>query len=157
MTPDEIGRNIAMAVESVAKGSVTLRRTEVDDGQDYHIAGERYRLWVRVQPKRALILELTVLRDGVPILAYSVDTDLYDISREKYKPFARDVEQEIVNLITALADGRIMVGVLKGKCALVVPSGSGVLLATRGRFSTTFRSRQSLGDAVKGGQFEPLV
>jgi hypothetical protein len=108
------------------------------DAVDYRLTGAGYRVSVFIDPTRFISLDFDLLRhDGSLALNYSIDTDMYDITRPKFAAFALDTETDIVLFLDALGDGRLLAEVRKDWAALVVPTTGGPQLVTRRRLWTT--------------------
>lgn len=104
----------------------------------YHVEGPIYRAKIVVDPARWLGVEFVLLgEDRVVDLGYWVDTDLYNISLDKYRWFAVEVETDIVLLLDGLVRGKVFVDRTSSRPSMIVPSSDGPLLIRRRRFGGT--------------------
>ncbi len=102
-----------------------------------------------------LEFEVTHDPDGKPI-TYSIDTDLYPIARPEYAEFAVGIEDDIVAFVESLAGGRIKLGTIRGRTALIVPTDTGCALVVRRRLVTIRTSYRDIRKAEARGTFVVL-
>ncbi|HEX5596035.1 MAG TPA: hypothetical protein VFX61_08480 [Micromonosporaceae bacterium] len=139
-------------------GFIADCEAEIDGGGVYEIIGSRCRAKVIVDPSRWFGLEFVLLdAAGRLCLAYYIDTDLYDISKAQNQEFAADIEEEIAEFLEALAAERICIGKVRGKLAMIVPSGGEFLRVERGPVFSSVKHYSHLSAAQSGGKFEPLT
>lgn len=113
----------------------------------YALNGKNYRVKVNVDPKKWLGLEFYLLdKNGKTLLTYDIDTDLYDISLPKYHSFADKIELDIVEFLNSLSQGKIKIGKIKGKPAMIMPMGNRFLLVKKGWFFTSGKYYNDVND-----------
>lgn len=152
-----IGEQIINTIESIKDSNVSIEKQQSEDGVTYILSSNRYRAEIIVNPKKWLGFKLNVQDQNKNlILTYDLDTDLYDISNPKYEELAKGIEKQISEILTFLVTGRIKVGEIEGRPAMIIPNNQGGLLIKKGRF---FLSSEQLNDIrdieIKGG-FEKI-
>jgi hypothetical protein len=103
----------------------------------YLVDRPTYRAKIVLNPARWLGVEFVLLsHDRCADLRHWVDTDLYNISLEKYRWYAVEIETDIVLLLHGLAKGEVFAGRTSPRPSMIVPSSDGPLLIRR-RFGAT--------------------
>ncbi|WP_331218051.1 hypothetical protein [Plantactinospora sonchi] len=152
-----VGARIADAVDLLRGSGVTVETSAQAAATIYTVKRPAYHLEIVVDSVRFLGLSFDLLGcDGSVIVGYEVDTDLYRISLPRHRWFATEVETDIVALVEALIQGKVLVDTGPPRASMVVPTGDGLMLVQRRRFLTT--SNPYGGDACSAlaAGFRPL-
>lgn len=90
---------------------------------------------VAIDPNRWIGIEFVFSgpQDGATI-NYCIDTDLYDLSHAANRQFAADVEDEILELIAALRDSRVLHGYRNGRYTIAIPRSDSITIIARNAF-----------------------
>ena len=91
--------------------------------------------------------------DHGPALTYDIDTHLYDLAHPRFEALSRTVEENIVAFLDALLAGRVRVGTVGRKAALLVPVGTRLHVVTRGRFVRSIQVRRATPSVEAKGSF----
>ncbi|MBM0278074.1 hypothetical protein [Micromonospora tarensis] len=140
MTEDSrpVGARIADAVDVLRGSGVTVETSTQAGATIYAVKRPAYQVEIVVDSARFLGLSFHLLGcDGSIVVGYGVDTDLYNISLPQHRWFATDVETDIVLLLEALMQGKVLVDTGSPRASMVVPTGDGLMLVQRRRFLTT--------------------
>lgn len=139
--------------ERRSSASWTVRTVdEVDTGSVWRLGGSTWRAEVVVRPPRWLGLTFEMV-DPVTDrrIAYEIDTDLYDISREGQHGFAEEVESDIIEFLDNLDKGHVLRGLDGANAVLVFPLGGSFVRVVRGRFLTRSSVHADRSAAQAGG------
>jgi hypothetical protein len=154
---EAMGDRIVAAIDRLRTLGATVQSREEKGAAVYELTGDGYHVKVVIDAGSGLALEFTVDRaEASPELTYSIDTDLYDVTDPDQQWFVTEIEDDIVALLAALADGRIKVERKKGRTVAVLPSSSEYVRVERGRLLTSQRRYEHEQDAEAGGTFRPL-
>lgn len=116
----------------------------------------RYRMHVLVDPVAWLGIEFELLAEaGRSLLSFRHDTDGYDIGLEKWRWFAAEIEDEIVEFLESLLSGGVHVGEVKGRPAMLVPMSGGFRRVTGGPRTMTGKDFSDLASATAEGDWRP--
>ncbi|WP_406636573.1 hypothetical protein [Amycolatopsis sp. WGS_07] len=120
----------------------------------WELAGQTWQATVTVDPRRWLGLEFAA-RDPVTgkRATYAIDTDLYDLSQEKYREFATEIERDIIEFLGNLRTGAMVRGNDGAKFVLVFPLDGSWVRVVQGRFMT---SASTHSDRPAGGDWVPV-
>ena len=152
-----LGNKIINNINALKKLGVIVKEAIKGEDQIYLLNGRGYRAELKINPKSWLGIEFhTVDIKGKDVLIHEIDTDLYPISRPKYYEFAEDIENEIVEFLTAIREGKILIGEKKGRKAMIIPKGNKFLLTIKGRFFISSRYYDDLEKLKLEGNFESL-
>ncbi len=124
----------------------------------WQLDGSTWRATVTVTPGRWLGLEFAA-HDPVTgrRATYDIDTDLYDISQEKHRWFAEEIERDIVEFLGNLRSGVVLRGNDGPKFVLVFPSEGGWVRVVQGRFLTKASTHADVESARLGdGPYVPI-
>jgi len=142
-------------IEQAGRPDVS-KHTVVDDIV-YELKGSRCHIEIVVNQKRWLGMKFVLLdENGRPSLSYDIDTDLYDLKQPGNRDFALDIEDEIVEFLQTLRAGKIRVGELDGRPAMIVPKGTEFCLIKKGRVLTGTSFHKDVGSLVSKGRFDSL-
>ncbi|MFD2470035.1 hypothetical protein [Amycolatopsis silviterrae] len=117
----------------------------------WELAGQTWQATVTVDPRRWLGLEFAAWDPVTGKRAtYAIDTDLYDLSQDKYREFAAEIERDITEFLDNLRKGAMLRGNDGAKFVLVFPLGGAWVRVVQGRFLTSASTRAALpaGDYV---------
>ncbi|MGX7826361.1 hypothetical protein ACTG9Q_14830 [Actinokineospora sp. 24-640] len=127
-------------------------------GSLWRLVGSTWRAEVSVRPPRWLGL---TFETADPVtdrrIAYEIDTDLYDISREGQRGFAEEVESDIIEFLDNLVKGHALRGQDGANTVLVFPLGGSFVRVVRGRFLTRSSVHAERSAAQAGGAYTPVV
>ncbi|GIG65866.1 hypothetical protein [Phytomonospora endophytica] len=123
-----VGAMVAAAVVDLGRRPGVSVKTKVTETTvQYDVSAPSYRMVIFVDPESWVGMVFTVLDDqGGELLSTSHDTDLYPIGLDLHRWFAREIEEEIVELVHDLLHGGVHVGEVGGRRALVVPLIDGI-------------------------------
>ncbi|WP_410575336.1 hypothetical protein [Amycolatopsis sp. cmx-4-61] len=124
----------------------------------WQLSGSTWQATVTVTPGRWLGLEFEVHDPRTGRRAtYGIDTDLYDLSQEKYRWFAEEIERDIVEFLGNLRDGAVLRGNDGAKFVLVFPAEGGYVRVVQGRFLTKASTHADVEAARLGdGAYVPI-
>ena len=149
---DSFGSAITASL-NVLQGDIS--KTSKKGTETYTVTGDHWCLRVAIDPSSWLGLHFELFDEhGATQLEHTLNTDLYRPVDELDRMFYSDIEQEMVAFVRALAQGEILVGVVKGKPAMIVPDS---LVIRRGRFFTSSTPYKTLEKAKAKGTFRPLL
>jgi hypothetical protein len=132
------GARIAEAADWLRRRGIAVEATTLAGVTTYLVEKPTYRAKIVVDPARWLGVEFVLLgHERVVDLGYWVDTDLYNISLDKYRWFAAEIETDIVLLLDGLVQGKVFVDRTSPRPSMIVPSSDGPLLIRRRRFGAT--------------------
>lgn len=147
-----VGERIVSTVESMRRGGYAIEHRDRSGDLVFLIKGKAYHIEVTVNPQRWVGMHLGLGPDiKHPTLTYDIDTDLYDVGSPRFETFARSVEDDIVAFLESLVGGRVQVGKVGRKPALLVPIGKRVCVVTAGRFAGSPKVRRAGSLETKGG------
>ena len=123
----------------------------------WQLSGTTWQATVVVEPQRWLGLEFEA-RDPVTgrRTTYDIDTDLYDISQDKQREFAEEIERDIIEFLDNLRKGVVLRGNDGSKFVLVFPLNGSYVRVVQGRFITSASSHADLVAARTGGVYVPV-
>jgi hypothetical protein len=134
----EASARIAEAVDRLRRRGIAVEATTRAGVTTYLVERPTYRVKIVIDPARWLGVEFLLLgHDRVVDLGYWVDSDLYNISLDKYRWFAAEIETDIVLLLDGLVQGKVFVDRTSPRPSMIVPSSDGPLLIRRRRFGAT--------------------
>jgi len=130
---------------------------EADTLSRWQLSGLTWQATVIVDPLSWLGLEFE-MRDPVAgkRTTYDIDTDLYDISRDKQREFADEIERDIIEFLDNLKNGVLLWGNDGSKFVLVFPLDRSYIRVVQGRFWTSASTHASLTAARTGGDYVPV-
>lgn len=153
-----LGERIASTVDSMRRDGYAIEQRERSGDVVYLIKGAAYHIELTVNPNRWVGLHLGLGTDPKhPTLTYDIDTDLYDLASPRFETFARSVEDEIVAFLQSLIGGRVRIGKVGRKTALLIPMGKRVGILTQGRFAQSTRVRRVAASTEAKGGFVALT
>ena len=134
-----------------------LRATPTAEGT-WRLSGTTWQATVTVTPGRWLGLEFAA-RDPVTgrRATYDIDTDLYDISQERQRGFAEEIERDIIEFLGNLRKGAVQRGHDGAKFVLVFPLDGAYVRVVKGRFLTRASTHADLESARTGGGYVTLA
>ena len=112
--------------------------TVVVTGSRWQLGGSTWQATVIVEPLRWLGVEFEA-RDPVTgrRATYDIDTDLYDISQDKQREFADEIERDIIEFLDNLRRGVMLRGNDGANFVLVFPLRGAQVRVVLGRFLTS--------------------
>jgi hypothetical protein len=121
------------------------------------LSGSTWQAIVTVEPQRWLGLEFEA-RDPVTgkRTTYDIDTDLYDISQDKKREFAEEIERDIIEFLDNLRRGVMLRGNDGSKFVLVFPLNGSYVRVVQGRFMTSASTHADLVAARTDGDYVPV-
>jgi hypothetical protein len=130
---------------------------ESDSSPKWQLSGSTWQATVVVEPQRWLGLDFEV-RDPVSgrRTTYDIDTDLYDISQDKQREFADEIERDIIEFLDNLRKGILLRGNDGAKFVLVFPLDGSYVRVVQDRFMTSASTHARLTDACIGGDYVPV-
>jgi len=148
---------IAAVVERLRATQLPVSGAVEGSAVRYTLARPGYRVMVLVDPNRFLGLEFDLFGvDGSVRLHYFLDSGRYDISQPAHAWYAAATATDLVLFLDALAEGRILTTVDRGRAAMIIPTAAGPRIVKRGRFWTsTGRDGRDSAAALRDG-FRPL-
>lgn len=150
------GQQIQEKIQKLNASGIRFINTSDNDDDVYELQSAKCKLKILISTKwLGLEFELLDLK-GDLLLTYDIDSDLYDISQPKEKPFADEIENRISFFLEELEMGMILVGQTSGRPAMIVPAPEGATLVSKGKFMTKAEHYENLGEAMKHGVFSPL-
>lgn len=159
------GSKILRRMEEIAARGVPLSRVGDQKGDTYLLEGEEFRARITVDPDAWLGISLEILDPlGGRLHSYDIDTDNYKISDPGHESFAAEVEDEIVRLLDALVQGRILIGHdRKGRPSVILPGLEGFgLIQKKSLLGVSYESMkhrlsdEELAALVRLDDFRPL-
>ncbi|WP_255632610.1 hypothetical protein [Amycolatopsis sp. TNS106] len=87
---------------------------------------------------------------------YDIDTDLYDLSQEKHREFAGEIENDIIEFLDNLRKRAVLRGNDGAKFVLVFPLDGSYVRVVQGRFIGGASTYPDLAAAKAGGDYVPL-
>lgn len=123
----------------------------------WRLGGSTWQATVVVEPRRWLGLEFEA-HDPVTgrRTTYDIDTDLYDISQDKQREFADEIERDIIEFLGNLRKRALLRGYDGSKFVLVFPLGGSYVRVAQGRFMTSASTHAGLADARAGSDYVPV-
>lgn len=124
----------------------------VTEETKWQLGGATWQATVVVEPRRWLGLEFEV-RDPVAgrRATYDIDTDLYDISQDKQREFADEIEGDIIEFLDNLRNGVLLRGNDGSKFVLVFPLDGSYVRVVQGRVMTSASTHAGIDSARTGG------
>lgn len=156
----QIGQRLLAVLAELQTGSrwSIIPNMDSDSGSRWHLRGTTWKSEVIIRPKSWLGMTIEVAHpDNNQRVTYAIDSDLYDISRDKERAFALNIESAIIEFIVNLDRGQVLSGRSGNKFGLVFPSGGSFTRVVAGRFATTASTHARLDDAKLGGTYFPVV
>jgi|WetSurMetagenome_2_1015567.scaffolds.fasta_scaffold664016_1 hypothetical protein len=151
-----IGERILNSIKLFQKSNVKIDKKILKKGSKYVILSADYRISLMINPIKWIGMEFELIGDNnKTILTYDIDTDLYPISTSKYYSFAYAIEEDIVHFLQALTEGKIKVGKINGKPAMLIPKESKYILIKKGWLFTSSKIINNLKD-IELNAFESL-
>jgi hypothetical protein len=146
---DQPGARIADAVEGLRDRAIAVPAATSAGTTTYVVERPTYRVTIVVNPARWLGLDFHLFGpDGSTVLTYAVDTDLYNISLSRYQRFAADIETDIVLLLEALAQGKVLVDRSGPRPSMIVSTGRGQVWVRKRRLGTTVTPWQAATESA---------
>ncbi|MEV6639279.1 hypothetical protein [Amycolatopsis sp. NPDC051371] len=135
----------------------TVVAEEAGTGTNWRLGGTTWHATVVVEPRRWLGLAFEA-RDPVTgrRTTYDIDTDLYDISRDKQREFAGEIERDIIEFLGNLVRGVVLRGNDGAKFVLVFPLDGFYVRVVQGRFLSSASTHAELAAARAGGAYVPV-
>lgn len=118
------------------------------------LSGVSWQATVVVEPGRWIGLEFAVPDHAGRPIHYGLDTDLYDLSQEKNREFAEEIERDVIEFLGHLRDRRVLLR--KDRPVVVFPLDGGYVRLVRGRFLTHGSTHTDLARAQAGGEYAPV-
>ncbi|MET9259427.1 hypothetical protein [Amycolatopsis sp. NPDC004079] len=120
----------------------------------WQLSGSTWQATVIVDPRRWLGVEFEA-RDPASgsRVTYDIDTDLYDISQERHREFAEEIERDIIEFLGNLRTGSMLRGTDGAKPVLVFPLDGSWVRVVRGRFWTSGSTHADLAAAQASGDY----
>ncbi|OXM54246.1 hypothetical protein CFP75_04010 [Amycolatopsis alba DSM 44262] len=110
-----------------------------------------------VEPRRYLGLAFEALDPVTGKRAtYDIDTDLYDLSQDKYREFAGEIERDIIEFLGNLKKKAVLRGNSGSKFVLVFPLDGSCVRVVQGRFMSSGSSHPDPAAARIGGDYVPV-
>lgn len=130
---------------------------EADTWSKWRLGGSTWQVTVVVEPQRWLGLAFEA-RDAVTgrRATYDIDTDLYDISQDKQREFAEEIERDIIEFLDNLRKGVVLRGNDRSKFVLVFPLNGSYVRVVQGRFMSSASTHADLAAARTGGDYVPV-
>lgn len=130
---------------------------EADTWSRWRLGGSTWQATVIVEPRRWLGLSFEA-RDPVSDRrpTYDIDTDLYDISQDKQREFADEIERDIIEFLDNLRKGAVQRGTDGSKSVLVFPLDGSYVRVVQGRFMGGASTHDDLAAARAGGDYVPV-
>jgi hypothetical protein len=127
---------------------------EADTWSKWRLGGSTWQATVVVEPRRWLGLAFEA-RGRVPgrRATYDIDTDLYDISQDKQREFAEEIERDIIEFLDNLRKGVVLRGNDGSKLVLVFPLNGSFVRVVQGRFMSSASTHADLTAARTGGDY----
>ncbi|WP_020664803.1 hypothetical protein [Amycolatopsis benzoatilytica] len=122
----------------------------------WQLAGKGWQATVVVDPARWIGLEFVAQDSLDRRVAYDIDTDLYDLSHEKHRWFADEIERDIVEFLDNLWRGLVLRREDGPKLMLVFPLGGAYVRVVQARFLTSASTYADLATAQDGGCYLPV-
>jgi hypothetical protein len=123
----------------------------------WQLSGSTWQATVVVEPRRWLGLEFEARDPAAGRRAtYDIDTDLYDISQDKQREFAEEIERDIIEFLDNLRKGVLLRGNDGSKFVLVFPLNGSYVRVVQGRFMTSASTHAGLTAARTGGDYVPV-
>ncbi|KFU82499.1 hypothetical protein BB31_05905 [Amycolatopsis lurida NRRL 2430] len=123
----------------------------------WQLDGSIWQAVVDVEPRRWLGLAFEAVDPVTGKRAtYDIDTDLYDLSQEKQREFAEEIESDIIEFLDTLRKGAVLRGNDGAKFVLVFPLDGSYVRVVRGRFICGASTCPDLAAAKAGGDYVPL-
>ena len=139
---EKIGRRPGAAMPQIGGASGGL----------WTVTGPRVEISLLADPTAIVELNLDVLADdGVTWLYARESTDGLVVSRPSQYLLALEVEDDIVAMLTDVAAGRVRLGVVKGRPAMILAHGDGYLCCRKGRWAHTAGGYPDLASAMARG------
>ena len=148
---------IAAAVGRLSASGVAVDVSAQDPATRYEATRPAYRMQVYVDPSRFIGLEFDLLDvDGSVRLHYFVDSGRYDVSQPRYAWYLSAIATDVVLFLEALADGGLLAKVEGRRASVIVPTGGGSLLVSRGRIWTSAGRYRGDRDSATSKGFLPV-
>lgn len=130
---------------------------ETDTWSEWRLGGATWQATVVVDPRRWLGLDFEARDQGSDRRAtYDIDTDLYDISQDKQREFAEEIERDIVEFLDNLRKRLVLRGNDGSKFVLVFPLDGSYVQVVQGRFMSGASTHDDLAAARTGGDYVPV-
>jgi hypothetical protein len=149
----ELGTSIITAINTIKGSDIEVQETKTKKGKVYTFGNDRYRVKVTIGEKW---LGLDFVLTGSK-LWYPINTDLYDITQEKYKKFAKEVESNIVSFLDNLKNGKFKIAYQNSRPMLLIPVKDEYILLKQGRFLSSKSIFKTLQEVQSKGDFAPFV
>jgi hypothetical protein len=130
---------------------------EADTWSKWQLGGSTWQATVVVEPRRWLGLAFEA-RDRVSDrrATYDIDTDLYDISQDKQREFAEEIERDIIEFLDNLRKGLVLRGNDGSKFVLVFPLNGSYVRVVQGRFMSSASTHADLTAARTDSDYAPV-
>lgn len=131
--------------------TTTWKVTADDTSVRWQLIGLTWQTTVIVDPRRWLGLEFEARVPATgKLVTYDIDTDLYDITQERQREFAEEIERDIIEFLDNLRKGSMLRG---ADGALVFPLDGSWIRVVRGRFLTSASTHTDAAAARAGGDY----
>ncbi|MEV7548083.1 hypothetical protein AB0N89_00495 [Amycolatopsis sp. NPDC089917] len=126
-------------------------------GSRWQLSGSIWEAAVDVEPRRWLGLAFEAMDPVTGKRAtYDIDTDLYDLSQDKQREFAEEIERDIIEFLGNLSRRVVLRGNDGTKFVLVFPLDGSYVRVVQGRFMSSGSAHADLAAAQAGGDFVPV-
>ncbi|RSN61558.1 hypothetical protein DMH01_17585 [Amycolatopsis sp. WAC 04182] len=123
----------------------------------WEFGGPEWEAAVDVVPRRWLALAFEALDPVTGKRAtYDIDTDLYDLSQDRQREFAEEIERDIIEFLDNLRKGAVLRGNDGAKFVLVFPLDGSYVRVVQGSFIGSASTYPDLAAALAGGDYVPL-
>ena len=152
-----LGDRITSAIDALRQRGLSVSDRIHKGDTVYTVTGSAFHVIVTVNPTRWIGLHFGLGQPGEKSpVTYDIDAYLYDLASPRFDAFAQAIEGDIVAFLNSLAAGRIRVGKVGRKPALLVPVGKRTFVVTRGRFVRSVRIRRAGASLEAKGAFTPV-
>jgi hypothetical protein len=154
---DQPAERIAAAVQRMRAAQLPVNVVTEGSAVRYEVTRPGYAVVVVVDPTRFVGLEFDLFGpDGSVRLHYFLDTGRRDISQPAHAWSAAATATDVVLLLEALAEGRVLSAMDGRRAAIIIPTGTGARIVKRGRlWTSTGREGRTGAAAIRAG-FRPL-
>jgi hypothetical protein len=143
------GEKIRAELSALRDNGIKIEEKETKKGKIYSFGDSNCSVEVKIEEKW-LGVEFKLRHSG---FWYAIDTDLYDITQERNKKFAQDIENEIALFLSNLSNGKIL---FSDGSLFVIPTLTGYVIATPSSRSTYDKPLDEIAEA-HGRDFQPFA
>lgn len=148
---ENVGERLLARVQELKQNFViTESKTNV-----YSFTVNDFNVRIVAIPGKEISIDLELIDSGRPLLSYGVDNDLYDLKDPSSYSTNKSIEDEILDIIDALKQKKIVVGYRKNRKAFALPLRDEAKLVYRGMFVVGIKTYKNYDELLESNEFVP--